>query len=168
MSDKSEEAFDLGDFGGAVGGQVLPQRENPAPSRSSRGWADGSARQRGPSFAPIRLRLQCFRPDGPEADLARDHNMDGNRRVALAGALERVQSAPLPCRVALPIILVISLAAWRSLCPLPMNHGSPIVHQAKSGCAGGEEIASGSGDRCTKSAARIQKRSSRRSVTRAA
>ena len=41
-----------------------------------------------------------------------DHNMRGNRRVALAGELELVESAPLPCRVALPLILVISFAAW--------------------------------------------------------
>ena len=71
----------------------------------------------------LELRLQCFDHDGPKADLARDHNMHGNRRIALAGELELVESAPLPCRVALPIILVISLAAWRSLCPLPINHG---------------------------------------------
>ena len=104
-----------------------------------------------------------FRSDGPKADLTRDHKMHGNRRVALAGEPELVESAPLPCPVALPIIFVISLAAWRSLDPSPNNHVSKIVDQAKRGRAGGEETAAGSGDRCTKSAERIQKRSSRRS-----
>ena len=56
--------------------------------------------------------LAMFRSDGPKANLARDHNMHGNRRVALAGELELVESTPFPCRVPLPIILVISLAAW--------------------------------------------------------
>jgi hypothetical protein len=40
--------------------------------------------------------LQCSDDDGPKADLAREHNMHGNRRVALAGELELLN--PPRCR----------------------------------------------------------------------
>jgi hypothetical protein len=56
--------------------------------------------------------------------------------------------------------------ALRAICALDLEPG--ILHHAKRGWDGGEEIGASVGDRCTKSAARIQKRSSRRSVTPAA
>ena len=56
------------------------------------------------------------------------------------------------------------VAEASKLHPLPMNRRSEIVHHAKRDSAGGEETGAGRCGRRSKSAARIQKLSSRRSV----
>ena len=60
------------------------------------------------------------------------------------------------------------VAEANELFPLPIATRSEIVHQAKRGRARGEEAGVSGCGRGTKSVARIQKRSSRRSVTPAA
>jgi len=60
------------------------------------------------------------------------------------------------------------VAEANELFPLPIATRSEIVHQTKRGRAAGEEAGASGCGRCTKSVARIQKRSSRRSVTPAA